>query len=58
MAFWVDCGFVSHFFQVLTLPQVAVVLQFMTHNGNLRVKTKYEARVPAFYYIPQANDCM
>ncbi|OWK14999.1 ADAP2, partial [Cervus elaphus hippelaphus] len=43
---------------ILTLPQVAVVLQFMTHNGNLRVKAKYEARVPAFYYIPQANDCM
>lgn len=47
MAFWVDCGFISHFF-----------LQFMTHNGNLRVKAKYEARVPAFYYIPQANDCL
>ncbi|KAM7067665.1 arf-GAP with dual PH domain-containing protein 2 isoform 3-T3 [Molossus nigricans] len=30
---------------------------FMTHNGNLRVKAKYEARVPAFYYIPQASDC-
>nr|XP_042111367.1 arf-GAP with dual PH domain-containing protein 2 isoform X7 [Ovis aries] len=30
----------------------------MTHNGNLRVKAKYEARVPAFYYIPQASDCM
>ncbi|XP_008583734.1 PREDICTED: arf-GAP with dual PH domain-containing protein 2 [Galeopterus variegatus] len=30
----------------------------MTHNGNLRVKAKFEARVPAFYYIPQANDCM
>ncbi|XP_070246519.1 arf-GAP with dual PH domain-containing protein 2 isoform X2 [Bos mutus] len=34
------------------------IVEFMTHNGNLRVKTKYEARVPAFYYIPQANDCM
>uniref|UniRef100_A0A2K6C5W4 ArfGAP with dual PH domains 2 n=1 Tax=Macaca nemestrina TaxID=9545 RepID=A0A2K6C5W4_MACNE len=42
----------------LILPQVAVVLQFMTHNGNLRVKAKFEARVPAFYYIPQANDCL
>ncbi|XP_014322914.1 arf-GAP with dual PH domain-containing protein 2 [Myotis lucifugus] len=30
----------------------------MTHNGNLRVKAKYEARVPAFYYIPQASDCL
>ncbi|XP_059990781.1 arf-GAP with dual PH domain-containing protein 2 isoform X4 [Lagenorhynchus albirostris] len=34
------------------------IVEFMTHNGNLRVKAKYEARVPAFYYIPQANDCM
>ncbi|XP_066876709.1 arf-GAP with dual PH domain-containing protein 2 isoform X2 [Kogia breviceps] len=33
-------------------------VEFMTRNGNLRVKAKYEARVPAFYYIPQANDCM
>ncbi|XP_026890237.1 arf-GAP with dual PH domain-containing protein 2 isoform X5 [Acinonyx jubatus] len=33
-------------------------VEFMTHNGNLRVKAKYEARVPAFYYIPQANDCL
>ncbi|XP_036197646.1 arf-GAP with dual PH domain-containing protein 2 isoform X4 [Myotis myotis] len=32
--------------------------KFMTHNGNLRVKAKYEARVPAFYYIPQASDCL
>ncbi|XP_032136828.1 arf-GAP with dual PH domain-containing protein 2 isoform X7 [Sapajus apella] len=30
----------------------------MTRNGNLRVKAKFEARVPAFYYIPQANDCL
>ncbi|XP_009430727.1 arf-GAP with dual PH domain-containing protein 2 isoform X6 [Pan paniscus] len=30
----------------------------MIHNGNLRVKAKFEARVPAFYYIPQANDCL
>ncbi|XP_015356662.1 arf-GAP with dual PH domain-containing protein 2 isoform X9 [Marmota marmota marmota] len=30
----------------------------MTHNGNLRVKAKFEARVPAFYYVPQANDCL
>uniref|UniRef100_A0A8C4LTG8 ArfGAP with dual PH domains 2 n=1 Tax=Equus asinus asinus TaxID=83772 RepID=A0A8C4LTG8_EQUAS len=34
------------------------IVEFMTHNGNLRVKAKYEARVPAFYYIPQANDCL
>ncbi|XP_061032389.1 arf-GAP with dual PH domain-containing protein 2 isoform X4 [Eubalaena glacialis] len=34
------------------------IVEFMTHNGNLRVKAKYEARVPAFYYIPQASDCM
>ncbi|XP_066119391.1 arf-GAP with dual PH domain-containing protein 2 isoform X2 [Saccopteryx bilineata] len=33
-------------------------VEFMTHNGNLRVKAKYEARVPAFYYVPQASDCM
>ncbi|XP_039109595.1 arf-GAP with dual PH domain-containing protein 2 isoform X4 [Hyaena hyaena] len=33
-------------------------VEFMTHNGNFRVKAKYEARVPAFYYIPQANDCL
>nr|XP_054366927.1 arf-GAP with dual PH domain-containing protein 2 isoform X3 [Mirounga angustirostris] len=33
-------------------------VEFMTHNGNLRVKAKYEARVPAFYYVPQANDCL
>ncbi|KAM9597677.1 arf-GAP with dual PH domain-containing protein 2 isoform 1-T1 [Trichechus inunguis] len=33
-------------------------VEFMTRNGNLRVKAKYEARVPAFYYIPQANDCL
>jgi hypothetical protein len=49
VAFWVDHSFISHFFQVLILPQVAVVLQFMTNNGNLRVKAKFEARVPAFY---------
>ncbi|XP_039332314.1 arf-GAP with dual PH domain-containing protein 2 isoform X3 [Saimiri boliviensis] len=30
----------------------------MTRNGNLRVKAKFEARVPAFYYIPQASDCL
>ncbi|XP_019502616.1 PREDICTED: arf-GAP with dual PH domain-containing protein 2 isoform X6 [Hipposideros armiger] len=30
----------------------------MMHNGNLRLKAKYEARVPAFYYIPQADDCL
>ncbi|XP_023409224.1 arf-GAP with dual PH domain-containing protein 2 isoform X3 [Loxodonta africana] len=34
------------------------IVEFMTHNGNLRVKAKYEARVPAFYYVPQANDCL
>ncbi|XP_032701218.1 arf-GAP with dual PH domain-containing protein 2 isoform X3 [Lontra canadensis] len=33
-------------------------VEFMTHNGNLRGKAKYEARVPAFYYVPQANDCL
>ncbi|XP_073902501.1 arf-GAP with dual PH domain-containing protein 2 isoform X10 [Castor canadensis] len=41
-----------------SVVEVAVVLQFMTNNGNLRVKAKFEARVPAFYYIPQANDCL
>ncbi|XP_016787534.1 arf-GAP with dual PH domain-containing protein 2 isoform X7 [Pan troglodytes] len=41
-----------------SIVEVAVVLQFMIHNGNLRVKAKFEARVPAFYYIPQANDCL
>ncbi|XP_006891126.1 PREDICTED: arf-GAP with dual PH domain-containing protein 2-like [Elephantulus edwardii] len=34
------------------------VVEFMTHNGNLRVKAKYEARVPPFYYVPQADDCL
>ncbi|XP_049628249.1 arf-GAP with dual PH domain-containing protein 2 isoform X3 [Suncus etruscus] len=34
------------------------IVEFMTHNGNLRVKAKYEARVPAFYYVPQASDCL
>lgn len=34
------------------------IVEFMTRNGNLRVKAKYEARVPAFYYVPQANDCL
>ncbi|XP_055244588.1 arf-GAP with dual PH domain-containing protein 2 isoform X1 [Gorilla gorilla gorilla] len=34
------------------------IVEFMIHNGNLRVKAKFEARVPAFYYIPQANDCL
>ncbi|KAK2498152.1 hypothetical protein MC885_008084 [Smutsia gigantea] len=34
------------------------IVEFMIHNGNLRVKAKYEARVPAFYYVPQANDCI
>ncbi|KAJ8783903.1 hypothetical protein J1605_008946 [Eschrichtius robustus] len=34
------------------------IVEFMTHNGNLRVKAKYEARVPAFYYIPKASDCI
>uniref|UniRef100_A0A8I3WVX4 Ring finger protein 135 n=1 Tax=Callithrix jacchus TaxID=9483 RepID=A0A8I3WVX4_CALJA len=34
------------------------IVEFMTRNGNLHVKAKFEARVPAFYYIPQANDCL
>ncbi|XP_076792317.1 arf-GAP with dual PH domain-containing protein 2 isoform X5 [Arvicanthis niloticus] len=34
------------------------MVEFMTHNGNLSVKAKFEARVPAFYYVPQANDCL
>ncbi|EHB13290.1 Arf-GAP with dual PH domain-containing protein 2 [Heterocephalus glaber] len=33
------------------------IVEFMTHNGNLHVKAKFEASVPAFYYIPQASDC-
>ncbi|XP_036999236.2 arf-GAP with dual PH domain-containing protein 2 isoform X2 [Artibeus jamaicensis] len=33
-------------------------VEFMSHNGNLRVKAKYEAKVPASYYIPQASDCL
>ncbi|XP_038180858.1 arf-GAP with dual PH domain-containing protein 2 isoform X1 [Arvicola amphibius] len=32
--------------------------KFMTHNGNLNAKAKFEARVPAFYYVPQASDCL
>ncbi|XP_037663825.1 arf-GAP with dual PH domain-containing protein 2 isoform X2 [Choloepus didactylus] len=39
-------------------PEISKVKSFMTHNGNLRAKAKYEARVPAFYYVPQANDCL
>ncbi|KAK7830020.1 hypothetical protein U0070_003475, partial [Myodes glareolus] len=34
------------------------MVEFMTHNGNLNVKAKFEARVPAFYYVPQASDCL
>lgn len=48
----------AYFFQVLQLRPFALVLQFMTHNGNLNVKAKFEARVPAFYYVPQASDCL
>ncbi|EGV94365.1 Ring finger protein 135 [Cricetulus griseus] len=33
-------------------------IHFMTHNGNLNVKAKFEARVPAFYYVPQVSDCL
>ncbi|XP_071459229.1 arf-GAP with dual PH domain-containing protein 2 isoform X3 [Marmota flaviventris] len=39
-------------------PDISKVKSFMTHNGNLRMKAKFEARVPAFYYVPQANDCL
>ncbi|XP_032769911.1 arf-GAP with dual PH domain-containing protein 2 [Rattus rattus] len=34
------------------------MVEFMTHNGNLSVKAKFEARVPTFYYVPQASDCL
>ncbi|XP_006833673.1 PREDICTED: arf-GAP with dual PH domain-containing protein 2-like [Chrysochloris asiatica] len=34
------------------------LVEFMTHNGNRRVKAKYEARVPIFYYVPQDDDCL
>ncbi|XP_040605202.1 arf-GAP with dual PH domain-containing protein 2 isoform X3 [Mesocricetus auratus] len=34
------------------------MVEFMTHNGNLNGKAKFEARVPAFYYVPQASDCL
>ncbi|MEJ1272357.1 hypothetical protein NN561_003207 [Cricetulus griseus] len=34
------------------------MVEFMTHNGNLNVKAKFEARVPAFYYVPQVSDCL
>lgn len=34
------------------------MVEFMTSNGNLNVKAKFEARVPAFYYVPQASDCL
>uniref|UniRef100_A0A5F8G5D5 ArfGAP with dual PH domains 2 n=1 Tax=Monodelphis domestica TaxID=13616 RepID=A0A5F8G5D5_MONDO len=34
------------------------IVEFMTRNGNLCSKAKYEAKVPAFYYIPQSEDCM
>uniref|UniRef100_G3X346 ArfGAP with dual PH domains 2 n=1 Tax=Sarcophilus harrisii TaxID=9305 RepID=G3X346_SARHA len=32
--------------------------QFMTRNGNLCSKAKYEAKVPTFYYIPKSEDCL
>ncbi|XP_051035772.1 arf-GAP with dual PH domain-containing protein 2 isoform X4 [Phodopus roborovskii] len=34
------------------------MVEFMTHNGNLNMKAKFEARVPPFYYVPQASDCL
>ncbi|KAL1778752.1 arf-GAP with dual PH domain-containing protein 2 [Sigmodon hispidus] len=34
------------------------MVEFMTHNGNLSVKARFEARVPAFYYVPEASDCL
>ncbi|XP_072501089.1 arf-GAP with dual PH domain-containing protein 2 isoform X6 [Notamacropus eugenii] len=34
------------------------IVEFMTRNGNLCSKAKYEAKVPAFYYIPQSEDCL
>ncbi|XP_051848340.1 arf-GAP with dual PH domain-containing protein 2 isoform X1 [Antechinus flavipes] len=34
------------------------IVEFMTRNGNLCSKAKYEAKVPSFYYIPKSEDCM
>ncbi|XP_028935980.1 arf-GAP with dual PH domain-containing protein 2 isoform X2 [Ornithorhynchus anatinus] len=34
------------------------LVEFMTRNGNSCSKMKYEAKVPTFYYVPQAEDCM
>ncbi|GAB0197670.1 arf-GAP with dual PH domain-containing protein 2 [Grus japonensis] len=34
------------------------LLEFMKKHGNLCAKAKYEAKVPAYYYIPQSCDCM
>ncbi|XP_020818970.1 arf-GAP with dual PH domain-containing protein 2 isoform X2 [Phascolarctos cinereus] len=34
------------------------IVEFMTRNGNLCSKAKYEAKVPDFYYIPQSEDCL
>ncbi|XP_027714506.1 arf-GAP with dual PH domain-containing protein 2-like isoform X2 [Vombatus ursinus] len=39
-------------------PEISKVKSFMTRNGNLCSKAKYEAKVPAFYYIPQSEDCL
>ncbi|NXU51388.1 ADAP2 protein, partial [Turnix velox] len=34
------------------------LIQFMKEHGNLCAKAKYEARVPPYYYIPRAHDCL
>ncbi|XP_028671066.1 arf-GAP with dual PH domain-containing protein 1 [Erpetoichthys calabaricus] len=32
-------------------------VQFMSENGNLRARAKYEAEVPIYYYKPSHKDC-
>uniref|UniRef100_A0A8C5TIF5 ArfGAP with dual PH domains 2 n=1 Tax=Malurus cyaneus samueli TaxID=2593467 RepID=A0A8C5TIF5_9PASS len=34
------------------------LIEFMKNHGNLCAKAKYEAKVPPYYYIPRACDCL
>ncbi|XP_057224814.1 arf-GAP with dual PH domain-containing protein 2 isoform X3 [Malurus melanocephalus] len=34
------------------------LIEFMKNHGNLWAKAKYEAKVPPYYYIPRACDCL
>ncbi|XP_027327218.1 arf-GAP with dual PH domain-containing protein 2 isoform X1 [Anas platyrhynchos] len=34
------------------------LIEFMKKHGNLCAKAKFEAKVPPYYYIPQACDCL